>query len=121
CMCSTLSFGAAEAAAACCTFLATTAGSGSAACVELGPLIFIEAPLHPITSGGAVSPHQKRRFGRYCNSFRTAPCNWFDCCNADIPVCSRIVRRDMLDTAVGISAARIPSSALVRFCTWLVI
>src|SRR5437762_11929588 len=84
CMCSTLSFGAAEAAAACCTFLATTAGSGSAACVELGPLIFIEAPLHPITSGGAVSPHQKRRFGRYCNSFRTAPCNWFDCCNADI-------------------------------------
>src|SRR5579871_2209425 len=59
----------------------------------------------------ATNPH--------CNSFRTSCCCWLAWAREEMPVCSRIEYLVRFATADGISAAVMPFSAEVRFCTWL--
>src|SRR5579864_6027300 len=69
--------------------------------------------------GRLLRPLPGLAFPNYCNSFRTSCCCWFAWAREEMPVCSRIEYLVKFATADGMSAATIPFSAEVRFCTWL--
>src|SRR5579872_954250 len=68
---------------------------------------------------GGRFPALYRPIPAYWSSFRTSCCIWLAWANEEMPVCSRIEYLVRFATAVGISAAIMPFSAEVRFCTWL--
>ena len=53
----------------------------------------------------------------YCNSFKTACCDWFACCSAAIPVDCRMLYCVMFATVLPTSAFMMLLDALVRFWT----
>src|SRR5215813_13011181 len=55
----------------------------------------------------------------YLSRLSTLCCAEFACARAEMPDWFKIVKRERFATSDGISAARMPSSALARFCTWL--